>query len=106
MASFKILSIVFEVVADDGTTEEREVVNEGRISFLEGADHNAKFWFATDLPDAANSTNVVAGCRTLDAHFEEGVTRNHRNTMAGIIDDGNHDLVICAYTTPGFGLAK
>lgn len=107
MPAHKILSIVYEVVFDDGTTEHREIIDEGHIMLMQGSDHDAKFWFATDLPDIAGSTDLIAGCSTFDAFYEEGVTRNHKNTMLGIIEDGNHDLVLCAYTRPGgFGLVK
>ena len=106
MPSCKIKSIVFDIVHEDGTIEEREIVDEGNIVFATGTDHNAEFWFATDLPDIANSTHLIAGCGTFNAHVEEGVTRDHKNTMIGIIEDGNHDLVFCAYTPPGFGLVK
>ena len=106
MPSCKIKSILFEVVHEDGTIEEREIVDEGNIIFATGNDHDAKFWFATDIPDVKDSTHTIAGCKTLDGHFEKGVTRDHKNTMIGIIEDGNHDLVLCLYTPPGFGLAK
>ena len=106
MASCKIKSIIFEVIHEDGTVEEREIVNEGNIIFAHGADHNANFWFATDIPDVANSTHLIAGCGTFAAHFEAGVTRDYKNTMVGIIEDGNHDLVLCLHTPPGFGLVK
>jgi hypothetical protein len=106
MATYKIKSIIYEAIFDDGTTEEREIVDEGRIAFLSGGDHDAKFWFASDLPDIANSNNYIAGCPTFDDYFEEGVTRNRKNTMIGIVEDGNYDLVLCAYTMPVVGLVK
>ena len=107
MPSCRILSIVYEVDFDDGTTEQREIVDEGHIMLLQGGDHDCKFWFATDLPDIINSSDVIAGCDTMDDFYEEGVTRNHKNTLMGIVNDGNHDLVLCAYTRPGgVGLAK
>ena len=107
MPRCKILSIIYEVEFEDGTTEQRELVDEGRIMLMHGADHDAKFWFATDLPDVVGSTDVIAGCPTFDAFYEEGVTRDHKNTMMGIVNDGNHDLILCAYTRPGgFGLVK
>lgn len=107
MPSCKILSIIYELELEDGTVEQREIVDEGRIVMMHGTDHDFKFWFATDLPDIANSTDLVAGCNTMDGYFEEGVTKSHKNTMLGIIEDGNHDLVLCAYTRPGgLGLVK
>ena len=107
MASCKIKSIIFEVIHEDGTVEEREIIDEGNIIFAHGEDHDAKFWFATDLPDVAESTDVIAGCPTFNTFYEEGVTRDHKNTMMGIVADGNHDLILCAYTRPGgFGLVK
>lgn len=107
MPSHKILAIVYEVTFEDGTTEVREIIDEGRIMVMQGNDHAAKFWFATDLPDIAESTDVIAGCPTFNAFYEEGVTRDHKNTMLGIVNDGNHDLILCAYTRPGgLGLVK
>ena len=107
MPAHKILSIVYEVTFGDGTTEQREIVGEGSIMVMQGNDHAAEFWFATDLPDIAKSTDVIAGCPTFDAFYEEGVTRDHKNTMMGIVKDGNHDLILCVHTRPdGFGLAR
>lgn len=106
MATYKIKSIIYEAVFEDGTSEDREIVDEGRIAFLSGGDHDCKVWFATDIPDMANSTNYVIGSKTTSKYYEEGVTRDHRNTMIGIIEDNNHDLVLCAYTMPGVGLIK
>lgn len=106
MASYRIKSIIYEYTDEDGVTTDHEIVDEGRISFLSGGDHDAKFWFASDLPDISNSNNYIAGCSTLDPYFQEGVTRDRKNTMIGIIEDGNFDLVLCAYTMPTVGLVK
>ena len=106
MPSYKIKSIVFEVESEDGTVEEREVSDEGRIVFATGTDHDASFWFATSVLEVANSNHIIAGSNTFSEYVQEGVTRDYNNTLKGIIEDGNYDFVLCTYTMPGFGLVK
>ncbi len=106
MPSFKIKSIVYEAVNENGEIEEFEIVDEGNLIFLTGADHSKKTWFATELPEIKNSTHAVIGCKTIDDYFEEGKTRDMKNTMIGMVKGGNHDLVICTYSVPEFGMIK
>ncbi len=98
MRSFRIKSIVYESVNSAGVIEEKSITNNGYLTLLEGIDHTATIWYATDLPDAINADNIIVGCKTLNVYSENGAV-NQENTLIDIIKDGSYDLVICARST-------
>jgi hypothetical protein len=90
---FKIRSIVYEVINDDGTTEdvclEHHADNLGYIKFLEASpnpDEEQHFWIASDHDGLTDGTNAIAtGLPGVGVNPE--IHRDRTNTMIGLIRD-------------------
>jgi len=90
---FKIRSIVYEVINDDGTTEdvylEDQTDNLGYIKFLMGPggpDDEQRFWIASDHDGLTDGTNVIAS-GVPGASRDPEVHKDRTNTMIGLIRD-------------------
>jgi len=90
---FKIRSIVYEVINDDGTTEdvclEHSYDDLGYIKFLEASpnpDDAQKFWIASDHDGLTDGTNAIA-TGVPGASVNPETHKDRTNTMIGLIRD-------------------
>lgn len=90
---FKIKSIVYEAVNDDGTTEDvflEDSYDElGYIKFLEASpnpDDTQKFWIASDHDGLTDGTNAIATGLPGEPVNSE-IHKDRTNTMIGLIRD-------------------
>lgn len=106
----KIVSLGFEVEAEDGTVEIRYLehcpgYSLGHIRFLESAFcPNHKFWFATDHTGLSSGGSVIASPMA-DKPFDHEIARSSDNTLIGLIRDGNCH-VLGVYDSPPLGFVK
>lgn len=92
---FKIRSIVYEVINDDGTTEdvclEHSYDDLGYIKFLSAnpsdVGHGQQFWIASDHDGLTNGTNAIAS-GVPGAEIDSVLHKDRTNTMIGLIRDG------------------
>lgn len=111
-ARFKIKSIVYEHINDDGTTEDIYLEDRGgeklgHIKFLEASpnpDEEQRFWIASDHDGLTDGTNVIASSVPGADNGQEW-HKDRSNTMIGLIRDfACTGFVI--YSPNSFDLAK
>ena len=108
---FKIKSIVYETVNDDGTTEDVFLEDShdelGYIKFLTasaGPEEEQRFWIASDHNGLTDGTNVVASSVPGAAENPE-VHKDRTNTMIGLIRD-NACTAYVVYSPDPVGFTK
>ncbi len=108
---FKIRSIVYELVNDDGTTEdvclEHHTDNLGYIKFLEASpdpDEEQHFWIASDHDGLTDGTHAIAS-GVPGAGVDTTVHKDRTNTMIGLIRD-NACTAYVAYSLDPLALVK
>lgn len=107
---FKIRSIVYEVINDDGTTEdvclEHSYDDLGYIKFLEASpnpDEEQHFWIASDHDGLTNGTNAIA-TGVPGAGVNPEIHKDRTNTMIGLIRDSACTAYV-VYSTNTFAVA-
>lgn len=108
---FKIKSIVYEVINDDGTTEDvflEDCVDDmGYIKFLEASpspDEEQRFWIASDHDGLTDGTNAIAtGVPGAGVNLE--IHKDRTNTMIGLIRD-NACTAYVVYSTDPLSFVK
>lgn len=112
---FRIKSIIYEAVNDDGTTEDvyledtraGEEWGMGHIKFLSAspnADEKHHFWIASSHDGITDGTNVIASGLPGVEKTEEW-HKDRSNTMIGLIRD-NACAAYCIYSPDPFALTK
>lgn len=94
--NYPITSIRYTATLDDGSTEEREVIdsNLGSIKWFIGSDSDQTFWVASDHAELMNKTHAVAS--PVGGQDIPETCKDWQNTLTGMIKDG-HGTVLYVY---------